>query len=239
MQQKTFLITGASKGIGRALAQRLALDGHQVIGLARGADPEFPGQLVSVNLTDREATEQALRRLIRDYHFDGVINNFGYIRLERVGLINLDEMERVFRNNLVPAVQTIQALLPLMRNEGWGRVVNLSSLTVLGMPEGTVYAGAKSAMISFTRTWALELACTGITVNAVAPGPVETEMFRKNTPPGSQAEQRFLSQIPMGRFGTPDDIAGTIAFLLSDDANFVTGQTLFVDGGASIGMSIC
>jgi NAD(P)-dependent dehydrogenase (short-subunit alcohol dehydrogenase family) len=93
-------------------------------------------------------------------------------------------------------------------------------------------------MVGLTRTWALELAETGITVNAVAPGPVETEMFRENTPAGSEAEQRFLSLIPMKRLGKPDELAATIAFLLSDDAGFMTGQTLFVDGGGSIGKAL-
>jgi NAD(P)-dependent dehydrogenase (short-subunit alcohol dehydrogenase family) len=125
-----------------------------------------------------------------------------------------------------------------MRKQGWGRVVNLSSLVVLGVAHRSTYAAAKSAMISFTRTWALELAEAGITVNAVAPGPVETEMFRENTPAGSEAEKRFLSMIPMKRLGKPNELAATIEFLLSDDAGFITGQTLFVDGGGSIGKAL-
>lgn len=93
----------------------------------------------------------------------------------------------------------------------------------------------KAAVNSLTRTRAIELAETGITVNAVAPGPVETEMFRRNTPAGSEAEGRFLSMIPMRRLGNPEEIVAAIAFLLSEDAGFITGQILFVDGGGSIG----
>ncbi|WP_423200651.1 SDR family oxidoreductase (plasmid) [Cupriavidus sp. H19C3] len=235
MTTKTFLITGASKGIGRALSHRLAAAGHMVIGIARHADAEFPGMLVPIDLTDSAATEQALTRLKAQHQIDGVVNNVGFIELAPLGSIDLDAMDAMFRANLRPAVQLVQSLLPGMRERRWGRIVNLSSLVVLGVANRSVYAAAKSAMISFTRTWALELATTGITVNAVAPGPVETEMFRANTPQGSEAEKRFLSMVPMGRLGKPDELAASIEFLLSEPASFITGQTLFVDGGASIG----
>lgn len=237
MKKRTFLITGASKGIGRALSHRLAEAGHHVVGVARNAsDPDFPGELVAIDLSDRQATDKVLRQLVDKYEFDGVVNNVGFIRLGQIGEIDLDDMEQQLLHNLIPTVQTVQALLPSMRERGWGRVVNISSLVALGgHQKRTAYAGAKAAMISFTRSWALELATSGITVNSVAPGPTETELFRANTPAGSEAEKDFLSMVPMGRFGQPQELAAAVAFMLSEDAGFITGQTLFVDGGASIG----
>jgi 3-oxoacyl-[acyl-carrier protein] reductase len=113
--------------------------------------------------------------------------------------------------------------------------INVSSLVVLGLPFRTSYAAAKAGLISMTRTWAIELATTGITVNAIAPGPTETELFRANSPAGSESEQRFLKGVPMQRLAQPDEIAAVIAFFASEDAAYITGQTLFVDGGSSLG----
>jgi len=232
---RTFLVTGASKGIGLALAQRLSRDGHHVVGLARQPAPDFPGTLVPVDLADTSATDVVLADLVTRFPFDGVVNNVGLVRPQRLGAVELTALEEVMRVNLHPALQTVQALLPGMSARGWGRIVNISSLTVLGSVERTAYAAAKAALVSFSRSWALELATTGVTVNAVSPGPTETELFRANNPPGSEGERRYLAGVPVGRFGTPDEIAAAIAFLLSEDSSFITGQTIHVDGGASIG----
>jgi len=236
VSSRTYLITGASKGIGRAVSERLARDGHRVVGIARHAsDPGFPGTLVPGDLGDREATQRVLAELSSRFAFDGLVNNVAAVRPQRLGEIDLDSFDETLRVNLHPALLAAQELLPAMRKGGWGRIVNISSLTVLGFAERTAYSAAKSALVSFTRSWGLELASTGITVNAVAPGPIDTELFRENNPPGSAGERRYLSAIPMGRLGRPEEVAAAIAFLLSEEAGFITGQTLFIDGGASIG----
>ncbi|WP_338081647.1 SDR family NAD(P)-dependent oxidoreductase [Agrobacterium leguminum] len=192
-EQRTFLVTGASKGIGRAVSERLAVAGHRVVGIARSADDtRFPGVLISVDLADQQQTEDALREISERYGIDGVVNNVGLVRPQALDDIELDALDAVLRLNLHPAIQAVQAALPGMRANGWGRIVNISSLTVLGVAERTAYAAAKAALVSFTRTWALELARTGVTVNAVAPGPTETELFRTNNPVGGEGERRYL-----------------------------------------------
>jgi len=236
-QRPVTLITGASKGIGLACAELLAARGHQVVGLARHQPADFPGDFFCVDLGDRQALDYLLQSLCADYAFSGLLNNAGSVGPELIEDIDLDTVDEVFQINLGAAIQCVKhCIVPMKRRQGRS-IVNISSELALGLPTRTAYGGAKAALISMTRTWALELARTGITVNAIAPGPVDTELFRSNNPEGSSERERKLNRIPLGRFGEASDIAKSVAFFMGEDSTYITGQTLFVDGGSSLASS--
>lgn len=231
---RRILITGASKGIGLATAQSLSAAGWAVIGVARAAPVSFPGEFIVADLSDEGATQALGEQLALRGDVVGIINNIGLAAHETFGEVTWAGFGKVLDLNLRPALVLTEALLPAMRAASFGRIVNITSLVTRGLPWRTSYAAAKAALESLTRTMAVELAGTGITANAVAPGPVETELFRTNNALGSEGEARYLKLIPMGRLGQPDEIAAAIVFLASEQAGFMTGQTLFVDGGASL-----
>lgn len=236
MTDRATLITGASRGIGRALADRLAADGETVVGLSRTRpEGDFPGAYYEVDLGDRDALADALLRIVREHPVTRVVNNAGALVAADLSGTTLDGFETEIAVNLRAALQCVQACLPEMRRQEAGRIVNVASRAITGRRKRSGYAAAKMGLIGFTRTWALELAQHGITVNAVAPGPTATEMFLTNMPPGSPEYEQVISGTPMRRMGKPEEAAAAIAFFLSDDASFVTGQTLFVCGGGSIG----
>jgi 3-oxoacyl-[acyl-carrier protein] reductase len=235
VMSRFIVITGASKGIGRAAADALADDGWSVIGVARASPDHFPGVFIEADLADRDRTKALATELAVRGGVLGIVNNVGLARNETIGAVDPNVFTTVMDLNVRPALQLTQALLPGMRAARFGRIINITSLVTRGFAYRSSYAAAKSALESMTRTMAIELAADGITANAVAPGPTETELFRANNPQGSEGEARYLGRVPMRRFAQPYEIAAAIAFLAGETASFITGQTLFVDGGAGLG----
>lgn len=237
--KRTVLITGASKGVGLATAHRLAAKGYEVIGWSR-SEPEgtFPGQWMPCDLSDRAALADELDRLLAATPIDCLVNNAGWPFADRIESLDLDLLGASLDFHVRTALQTMQAVIPGMKARGHGRIVNLLTTILKGSTGRSAYRAAKAGVMSLTASAALELAEYGITVNGVAPGPTATDAFYDQNPSGSDAEAFFIDLVPMGRMGLPEEIAAAIEFFLSEDASFVTGQLLYVDGGMSVGRKL-
>ncbi|MSO74400.1 MAG: SDR family oxidoreductase [Alphaproteobacteria bacterium] len=232
------LVTGGALGIGRAIAERAKRDGYQVtiFDLVPPKDAA-PGRVIAVDLSDEVATAKALSSALADGPITRLINNVGMVRPALLEDTRLDDFDAVIRLNVRVALQCAQALLPGMRAARFGRIVSIGSRAGLGKELRTAYSASKAALVGLTRTWALELAPNGITVNLVAPGPIETELWAKANPANSPRTKATIAGLPMKRLGKPADIANAAAFFLNAENGFVTGQTLYVCGGASVGVA--
>jgi len=237
MNKPTALVTGASRGIGRAIAARLLADGFDVVNFSRTppADP-MPGETFRpVDLSDTEAAAAAARELVASRQVLHLVNNAGLIRVAPLADASPADMAHTLALNLIAPMVLAQALLPAMRAARFGRIVNIGSRAGLGKPGRTAYGASKAGLAGMSRTWALELAADGITVNTVAPGPVATELFNQSNPPGDPRTLALEAAIPVGRVGRPEEVAHAVAMFLHRDAGFITGQLLYVCGGVSAG----
>ena len=235
MEQTSYaLITGASKGIGRAISDLLIEQGQSVIGIARSPNPTFKGKLFLADLSDATSRSQVFKEIAQSFPIDRLVNNIGFNQLQGLADITAQNYQKIIDLNLTLALELTQAVLPSMLALGQGRVVNIASRSMLGRKNSSVYAAAKAGLVGFTKSWAIELAPSSITVNCVAPGPIETEMFNRNNPMGSPGRKSMMDSIPMNRLGDPREVASAVVYFLSKGASFTTGQTIFVCGGASI-----
>ena len=234
MTSRTVLITGASRGIGFAAAQRFADRDLRVIGIAR-TPPEtpFPGAFHALDVAANDFAGR-LAAIVAETPVDVLVNNAGMGRMAPLGQIKLADFDAVVALNLTATMVATQACLPHMRGQRWGRVINLSSRAALGKEGRTSYAATKAGIMGFTRTWALELAAEGVTVNCIAPGPIDTEMFRRTNPADSPATKAILASLPVKRMGRPEEVAAAIEFFAGEDAGFTTGQVLYVCGGITV-----
>ncbi len=229
------LVTGASRGIGRAIANRLATDGVEVIGLARNPCADFPGNFYTCDVGDLPHSGQLFQEICQRHGVNIVVNNAGAVAVESAADVTSDALDLQWHVHVNAAVLAAQAALPQMRKQNWGRIVSIASGAVLGKVGRTGYAASKAAQIGMTRTLSMELGPLGVTVNCVAPGQVQTEMWSKNNDPESAKTKAMIASIPARRLGTPEDVANAVGFLVSEAASYINGQTLFVCGGLTVG----
>ncbi len=238
MNDKYVLVTGGSSGIGAELCRAFLTLGYQVISMARkAADPAIAGvRHIEVDLTDAAATREIAFDVARRFPITTVIHNAGAIREKPLEAVTLDDLQALTHLHLAAPLSLVQANLPTMKQQGFGRIVLVSSRAILGLANRTAYAATKAGMVGLARTWALELGAHGITANVVAPGPIEaTAMFDDIIPRDSPKLPRIIDAVPVKRLGRPEDVARAVLFFADPAAGFVTGQTLFVCGGTSLG----
>lgn len=243
---RTALVTGGSRGIGRAIVQRLAAGGAKVafVYQASAAPAEqFVGELTSqgheafalqADVKAKAAADEVVQKVLDKWgKVDILVNNAGVIRDTLLAMMSEDQWHEVIETNLTSVFNYCQAVTRPMMSARYGRIINMSSVAAEFGNKGQVnYAASKGGIDGLTRCLATELASRGVTVNAVAPGFIETDMTAAVR---NAAEAEIKKKIPVRRLGKPEDIAGAVAFLASEEASYITGQVLRVDGGLTLG----
>jgi NAD(P)-dependent dehydrogenase (short-subunit alcohol dehydrogenase family) len=245
LEGRVALVTGAGSGIGEATARRFAREGATVVvndvdvEMARPVVAELQkagarALAVAADVTKRVDVEAMMHHVVGEFgRIDVLVNNAGINRDAMSHKMTEEQWDQVLTVNLKGTFLCAQAALVRMREHGWGRIINTSSVGSLGNIGQANYAASKAGVIGLTRTLALEGAKFGVTVNCVAPGPVMTRMLA-SVP--EAIREKIVARVPVGRIARPEEIAGVHAFLASEDAAFITGQVLFVDGGMSVGV---
>jgi NAD(P)-dependent dehydrogenase (short-subunit alcohol dehydrogenase family) len=197
----------------------------------------FHDSFYRVDLTNGKATKSVLSEVLRGRSVTRLVNNVGTVEPAFTEETTLESFNRVLSLNARSALLCVQALLPEMRRQKFGRIVSIASRAILGKVKRSAYSASKGALVAMTRTWALEFASEGITVNAIAPGPINTEAFFSDNPSDSPLTRSIVEGIPAGRLGSPRDVAHAVSFFLDDQTGFITGQVLYVCGGLTVGLS--
>jgi len=236
LEKLVAVVTGATTGIGEGIARHLLAAGATVINVditVPAARPAGDYHFFEADLTGAAATRKIAGEIASKFQVNCLVNNAGFPTPGFLEDVTDEAFDHGVNLHLRAAVIFMQAFLPSMKAQRFGRVVNMSSRSIHGKKARTVYSGTKAALVAFTRSWALEFGEFGITVNALSPGPVLTELFKKNNPP--EVAKKLVSLSVVGRAGTPDDVARAAMFFISRDNSYVTGQLLHVCGGSSLG----
>jgi 3-oxoacyl-[acyl-carrier protein] reductase len=233
------LVTGGSTGIGRAICEALLAQGRTVVNLDYKLPDWSHAGLVNfqADLSREADTRERAAQIAREFDIVALVNNAGATRPGTIDTQTPADLAYVNALTLQATLLLTQAFLPSLRACGQGRVVNMASRAALGKTERIAYSAAKAGLLGMTRTLAMELGGAGITVNAIAPGPIATELFRQSNPEGAPRTQRILDSIVVKRMGTPQDVARAALFFLAPDNGFVTGQVLYVCGGTTLGLA--
>ncbi len=240
LSSRVALVTGASRGIGRAIAMRLAAQGAHVVAAARGAHAQATvdailasggrAEAIALDVTEPGAAEEAMAATAGKHgRLDILVNNAGIAKDQLILRMKRNDWDAVVGTNLTAAFALTQAALKPMLKQRGGRIICISSVVAQSGNAGQAnYAASKAGLIGFAKSIALEVASRGITVNVVAPGLIDTDMTRAIS---GGAHEDWAARIPLKRLGTPDDIAAAVCFLASDEASYITGQVLAVNGG--------
>jgi NAD(P)-dependent dehydrogenase (short-subunit alcohol dehydrogenase family) len=237
-RSRVAIVTGGSHGIGAVICQSLLTAGYPVISLDRDPSAIQAENLtpVQVDLTNSTQTYEVAEELARQHPATTIIHNAGAVLEKPLEDVALDDLHALTNLHLAAPLAVVQANLATMKTERFGRIVLVSTRAVLGLAKRTAYASTKAGLIAMARTWALELGPFGVTANVVAPGPIAgTRVFHDIIPADSPKIPGIVQAIPVKRLGTPEDVARAVLFFTAPEAGFVTGQTLYVCGGTSVG----
>lgn len=230
------VVSGASRGIGAAIAQRLVADGWNVFNLdVKKPTDDSSATWIQTDLAQSQSIKEAVAQVSEHGPISGLVNNAGIPGDNDLLLNTTDEdLDTVYSINMRAPAILAREVGESMKGQNFGRIVNISSRALLGKANRTSYGGTKGAIASMTRVWAIELAKHGITCNAVAPGPVRTELFEKANPPDMPRTKQIIDAIPVGRIGEGDDIAHAVSFFMDKRSDYITGQVLYACGGTML-----
>jgi 2-hydroxycyclohexanecarboxyl-CoA dehydrogenase len=244
LNDRVAIVTGAARGLGRGIAERLASEGAVVAVTDVNADgarqtaKELGGKAIGLacDVSDYASVEEVVDQVTQRFdRIDVLVNNAGWDKAAPFLELERDLWPRIIGINLYGVLNTSRAILPIMAEQGSGSVVNISSdAGRVGSSGEAVYSAAKGGVIAFTKSTARELARRKVRINCVCPGPSDTQLFAEFAGDNQGLRDALIKAIPMRRLGQPEDVAGAVAFLASDDAAFVTGQTLSVSGGLTM-----